>query len=171
MAVLHFRQRAIPSIRPANTRRWTNVVLMLAQRLRRWPDIKATLAQCLVFAGRDGHVYTQPPDTLPLLLAGPSAPEKKQRNDSFPSGPDKSCIPFYLIRNICWLSWLLPIPRRSPRPLVSCSGLFVIPTAAGARTPTSVFVQLREMWWLRLYRETTPTPTPPPPPPRPPVFI
>ena len=34
-----------------NTRRWLNVVLMLARRLRRRPNIKTTLGQRLVFAG------------------------------------------------------------------------------------------------------------------------
>ena len=37
---------------PANTRRWTNVVLMLGRRRRRRANIKTTLVQCLVFAGR-----------------------------------------------------------------------------------------------------------------------
>ena len=37
---------------PANTRRWSNVGLMLAQRLRRWSNISPTLGQRLVFAGR-----------------------------------------------------------------------------------------------------------------------
>ena len=37
--------------RPANTRHWTNVDLMLAQSRRRWTNIKSTLVQCLVFAG------------------------------------------------------------------------------------------------------------------------
>ena len=36
----------------ANTRRWTNVVLMLVQRRRPWPNIKKTWVQPLVFAGR-----------------------------------------------------------------------------------------------------------------------
>ena len=35
---------------PANKRRWLNVVLMLARRLRRRPNIKTTLGQRLVFA-------------------------------------------------------------------------------------------------------------------------
>ena len=30
-------------------RSWPNVALMLVHRLRRWPDIKAKLAQCIVF--------------------------------------------------------------------------------------------------------------------------
>ena len=34
----------------ANTRRWTNGDLMLAQSRRRWANIKSTLVQCLVFA-------------------------------------------------------------------------------------------------------------------------
>ena len=37
-------------VNPANTRHWTNVVLMLSHRLRRWPNINPTLVQCLVFA-------------------------------------------------------------------------------------------------------------------------
>ena len=36
---------------PVNTIHWTDVVLMLAHRLRRWPNIKTTLFQCIVLAG------------------------------------------------------------------------------------------------------------------------
>ena len=36
---------------PANTRRQPNVGLMLAHRLRRWPNINSTLGQRVVFAG------------------------------------------------------------------------------------------------------------------------
>ena len=36
---------------PANTIHWNNVVLTLAQRLRRWPNIKTTLFRCIVFSG------------------------------------------------------------------------------------------------------------------------
>ena len=36
---------------PANTRQWSNVVLMLPRRLRRRPNIKTILGQCLVLAG------------------------------------------------------------------------------------------------------------------------
>ena len=36
---------------PENTRRQTNVGLMLGHRLRRWPNIKPTLVWRLVFAG------------------------------------------------------------------------------------------------------------------------
>ena len=35
---------------PANTRQWINAGLMLAQRLRRWPNISPALVQCLVLA-------------------------------------------------------------------------------------------------------------------------
>ena len=35
---------------PANTRHWTNVILMLAHQLWRWPSIRITLGQCVVFA-------------------------------------------------------------------------------------------------------------------------
>ena len=37
---------------PTNMRRQANVNLMLVYRLRRWPNIKQTLGQCLVFAGQ-----------------------------------------------------------------------------------------------------------------------
>ena len=36
---------------PTTTRHWPDVVLMLARRLRRRPNIKTTLGQRLVFAG------------------------------------------------------------------------------------------------------------------------
>ena len=36
---------------PANTRRSPNVGLLLAHRLRRWPNINPTLGERLVFAG------------------------------------------------------------------------------------------------------------------------
>ena len=36
---------------PANMRRWLNVGLLLAHRLRRWPNSKPTLGQRLMFAG------------------------------------------------------------------------------------------------------------------------
>ena len=36
---------------PADTRRWSNVGLTLAHRLRRWPNVSPTLDQHLVFAG------------------------------------------------------------------------------------------------------------------------
>ena len=39
------------SVFPVNTGRSTNVVLMLIQRLWRWPNIKTTLVKCPVFAG------------------------------------------------------------------------------------------------------------------------
>ena len=48
---LHGFDRAAPLSFPANTRRQTNVDLMLAHRLRRWPNIKTTLFQRLVSAG------------------------------------------------------------------------------------------------------------------------
>ena len=35
----------------SRTRCWTNVVLMLAHRLRRWSNLKPTLAERLVYAG------------------------------------------------------------------------------------------------------------------------
>ena len=42
--------KAYNSKHPANTRYWANVASMLAHRLRRWPNMKPTLAQCLMFA-------------------------------------------------------------------------------------------------------------------------
>ena len=36
---------------PADTRRWTNVVLMLGQRQRRWANIKTIFFQRIVSAG------------------------------------------------------------------------------------------------------------------------
>ena len=49
-------------LHPGNTRRWTNADLMLAHRLRRWPNIKSALVQRLVFAGYfwkllEYHIY------------------------------------------------------------------------------------------------------------------
>ena len=37
---------------PANMRRYPNVGLLLAHRLRRWPNSKPTLGQRLMFGGR-----------------------------------------------------------------------------------------------------------------------
>ena len=64
-------QRAVTEMSHAvNIRRWTNVVLMLGQRRRRWPNNKTTLGQRLVFprvmstcfigciaGARQGHLY------------------------------------------------------------------------------------------------------------------
>ena len=36
---------------PSNTRRWSDVAVMLGRRLRRWPNITATLDQRLAFGG------------------------------------------------------------------------------------------------------------------------
>ena len=46
------RIRACHIALPAHTRLWTNVVLMLAQRRRRWANIKTTLVQSLVCVGK-----------------------------------------------------------------------------------------------------------------------
>ena len=44
----------------ANTRRWLNVRLMLAHRLRRWTNINSTLGQHIVFPETFvTHRYTQ----------------------------------------------------------------------------------------------------------------
>ena len=37
---------------PENTIRWTNVVLILGQRRRRWPNIEAIMVQRIVFIGQ-----------------------------------------------------------------------------------------------------------------------
>ena len=52
---------------PVNTRHWPNVVLMLTRRLRRRPNIKTTLGQCLVLAGYDPMVFKCWPDVGPTL--------------------------------------------------------------------------------------------------------
>ena len=50
---------------PANTRHRPNVALMLARRLRRRSTIKATLGQCLVFAGMlSGYIWVQGLDNM-----------------------------------------------------------------------------------------------------------
>ena len=43
----------VETVFPANTRHWANVGLMLVHRLRRLPNIKQLLTQCLVFAEND----------------------------------------------------------------------------------------------------------------------
>ena len=54
------RQKGISSLcvynithNPTNTRCWSNVVLMFGQRRRRWPNIKTTLDQHVVFVGNN----------------------------------------------------------------------------------------------------------------------
>ena len=42
-------------ISPAHTKHSTNVVLILGQRLRRWPNIRTTLCERLMCAGRFAH--------------------------------------------------------------------------------------------------------------------
>ena len=50
------RRRVDPEGIPADTRRWTDVCLMLAYRLRRWANIKQILVQRLVPAGGGGGI-------------------------------------------------------------------------------------------------------------------
>ena len=46
------RRRILTESLPSkHTRHLTNVSLMLAHRLRRWPNIKQTLVQCIILAG------------------------------------------------------------------------------------------------------------------------
>ena len=47
-------------LNPANTRCWTNVGLMLAHRLRHWPNINPTLVRLLVFSGNIKITNPQP---------------------------------------------------------------------------------------------------------------
>ena len=44
---------------PSTTRRWSNVILMLAHRLRRWTNIKTTMDQRLVLAGYTYTLYSR----------------------------------------------------------------------------------------------------------------
>ena len=48
---ISFRNKLTSNLVPTNTRHWYNVVLMLVQRLRRWPNIKTTLVKGIVFSG------------------------------------------------------------------------------------------------------------------------
>ena len=48
--IMNSRLLSTSESNPANTRHWPNVVLMLARRLRRRPNIKTTLDERLVFA-------------------------------------------------------------------------------------------------------------------------
>ena len=43
---------------PANKGRSLNIVLMLGQRLRRWPNIKTSLGQYLIFLGWLNYVQS-----------------------------------------------------------------------------------------------------------------
>ena len=55
---------------PANTTRWNNDVLKLGQRLRRWPNIKTSLFQRVVFAGVLGD-YCTAGDVISNILFDP----------------------------------------------------------------------------------------------------
>ena len=63
---------------PAKTGRLTNVVLMLAHRLRRWTNIKTTLAECpaMLFSG---HVYGIPQKSVDSLLDSTSLSARRTR--------------------------------------------------------------------------------------------
>ena len=50
--ILALQSRLFVGQIPANTARWNNDVLMLAQRLRRRPNIKTSLFHRVVFAGK-----------------------------------------------------------------------------------------------------------------------
>ena len=86
---------------PANTRRRANVVLMLGQRRRRWPNISTTLGQRLVFAGKS--------DVNPL-----------------PASDTMSCTCSTLYScsstiNSCWLSISSVLATSSAEPVVVLS--------------------------------------------------
>ena len=51
----------------ANKKRWSNVRLMLAHRLRRWANINLALGQRLVFAG---YVFLDTSLTLETVSCG-----------------------------------------------------------------------------------------------------
>ena len=55
---------------------WTNVVLMLGHRLRRWPNIKTTLVQGLVFIG---FLKRRTSDTLNWAYVGSAWSERLRR--------------------------------------------------------------------------------------------
>ena len=61
---LRKREIAQWCINPANTTHWNNVGLMLGQRRRRWANIKPTLFQCVVFAGKRWTVKGPPDHNL-----------------------------------------------------------------------------------------------------------
>ena len=63
---LSLRRALARQVSQANTRHWAIVVSMLVHRLRRWPNIETTMAQCLVFAGSKP---TMNPSTDPRLFA------------------------------------------------------------------------------------------------------
>ena len=55
--------------RGPNKRRYHNISSMLGHRLRCWPNIKPTLAECLAFAGKDHTNCTKPTrDAEPMLV-------------------------------------------------------------------------------------------------------
>ena len=59
--ILHFDfAEQCSTVYPANTTRWNNDVLMLAQRLQRWPNIKTSFFQHDVFGGNYCKLYLIP---------------------------------------------------------------------------------------------------------------
>ena len=68
-----------------STRRWTNVGLMLAHRLQRWPSIKPTLAESLVFPGSP-------------LISHPSKTTTKVKtiNGKFSSSQNNNIAAYYI---------------------------------------------------------------------------
>ena len=59
---------------PGKTTHWTNNGWILAHRLRRWPNIKPTLFQCMVIAGISAHL-------LILVMVGKKIPTLRPKHD------------------------------------------------------------------------------------------
>ena len=79
-----YRGRTQRETIPASTTHWNNVGLMLGHRLRRWPNIKPTLFQCVVFAGMGGKRMR-----YNLLGPGrPNAPGSKRCHRPWGQGHD-----------------------------------------------------------------------------------
>ena len=81
---------------PANTKHWPNVVLMLARRLRRRPNIKTTLGQCFVLAGTSVDVQVRLCYNHSHTISGSNAdchPNSRNADHplrKFPDGPTSS---------------------------------------------------------------------------------
>ena len=69
--VVYFWRQVLHSA-PANTRRWTNVGLLLGQRRRRWPNSKPALGRSLVLRANFVHrLCSQAHPSLPCLRTPP----------------------------------------------------------------------------------------------------
>ena len=66
---------------PANTRRLPNAGLMLAQRLRRWPNIKPALGEYIVSVGLEHNAAMYWPNDEVILHRHSTYHGDKQRNN------------------------------------------------------------------------------------------